>query len=137
METLSRLLSRVKEDCFIDEFLVSERHDARVEVSNLLFANDNLILCDASKENLENPSWVFMWFKACSGLKINLEKSELIPVLWGRIFCFSFLLLWGACLYFLFPFACIRYTSCVLCAPFPNAFNIFALFTYQKKGGGR
>ena len=21
-----------------------------------------------------------MWFKACSGLKINLEKSELIPV---------------------------------------------------------
>ena len=80
METLSRLLSRVKEDCFIDEFLVSERHDARVEVSNLLFANDNLILCDASKENLENPSWVFMWFKACSGLKINLKKSELIPV---------------------------------------------------------
>ena len=24
-----------------------------------------------------------MWFKACSGLRINLEKSELIPV--GRV----------------------------------------------------
>ncbi|RVX05645.1 hypothetical protein CK203_027347 [Vitis vinifera] len=53
LEVLEKM--RVKEGCFIDEFLVSERHDARVEVSNLLFANDNLILCDASKENLENP----------------------------------------------------------------------------------
>ena len=24
-----------------------------------------------------------MWFEACSGLKVNLEKSELIPV--GRV----------------------------------------------------
>ena len=37
-------------------------------------------MCDASKENLEYLSWVFMWFEACSGLKINLGKSELIPV---------------------------------------------------------
>ena len=28
-------------------------------------------------------SWLLMWFEACSGLKINLEKSELIPV--GRV----------------------------------------------------
>ena len=25
-------------------------------------------------------SWLLMWFKACSGLRINLEKSELILV---------------------------------------------------------
>ncbi|KAL6327433.1 hypothetical protein AAG906_019746 [Vitis piasezkii] len=28
-------------------------------------------------------SWLLMWFEACSGLKVNLEKSELIPV--GRV----------------------------------------------------
>ena len=51
-----------------------------VDVSHLLFANNTLILCNASKENLEYLSWVFMWFEACSGLKINLGKSEIIPV---------------------------------------------------------
>ena len=25
-------------------------------------------------------SWLLMWFKACSGLRINLEKNELIPM---------------------------------------------------------
>ncbi|RVW27259.1 hypothetical protein CK203_103088 [Vitis vinifera] len=42
--------------------------------------DDILIFCDASKENLEYLSWVFMWFEACLSLKINLEKSELIPI---------------------------------------------------------
>ncbi|RVW28818.1 hypothetical protein CK203_096920 [Vitis vinifera] len=51
METLSHLLSRAKKGGFIDGFLVKGRYDL-----------------------------VFMWFEACSGLKINLEKSELIPV---------------------------------------------------------
>ena len=49
-------------------------------VSHLFFANDTLIFCDASKGNLEYLSWVFMWFETCLGLKINLEKSELISV---------------------------------------------------------
>ncbi|RVW23091.1 hypothetical protein CK203_099981 [Vitis vinifera] len=42
--------------------------------------DDTLIVCDASKENLEHLSWVFMWFEPCSWLKINLEKSELILI---------------------------------------------------------
>ena len=57
-----------------------ERHETGVEVSHLFFANYTLIFCDANKENLEYLSWVFMWVKACLGLKINLKKSELILV---------------------------------------------------------
>ena len=49
-------------------------------VSHLLFVNDTLIFCDSYKEHLEALSWAFMWFEAISGLKINLDKSELIPV---------------------------------------------------------
>ena len=51
-----------------------------VEVSHFLFVDDTLIQCDASKENLEYLSWVFMWFEVCLGLKINLRKSEMLPV---------------------------------------------------------
>ena len=51
-----------------------------VEVSHLLFVDDTLILCVANKENLEYLCWVFMWFEVILGLKINLEKKELIPI---------------------------------------------------------
>ena len=79
MEALSHLLSRANEGCFINGFVVRRRHDVGVEVSHLFFIDNTLILCDASKENLEYLSLVFMWFEACSWLKINLGKSELIP----------------------------------------------------------
>ncbi|RVW88498.1 hypothetical protein CK203_043835 [Vitis vinifera] len=32
-----------------------------------------------SQDQLTHLSWLLMWFEACSGLKINLEKSEFIP----------------------------------------------------------
>ena len=60
---------------FIEGFRVKERNDAGVEISHLFFADDTLIFCNANKENLEYLSWVFMWFEACLGLKINLKKS--------------------------------------------------------------
>ena len=37
----------------------------------------------ASQDHLTHPSWLLKWFKVVSGLRINLEKSELIPV--GRV----------------------------------------------------
>ena len=78
METLSHILSKVKEVGSINGFLVRGRNGLEVEVSHLLFAYDTLILCDANKEKVEHLSWVFMWFETLLGLKINLEKSELI-----------------------------------------------------------
>ena len=79
MEALSHLLSRANEGGLINGFVVKRRHDVGVEVSHLFLADNTLILCDASKENLEYLSLVFMWFEACSRLKINLGKSEFIP----------------------------------------------------------
>ncbi|RVX18473.1 putative ribonuclease H protein [Vitis vinifera] len=49
----------------------------------LLFADDTLVFCEESQDQLTYLSWLLMWFEACSGLKVNLEKSELIPV--GRV----------------------------------------------------
>ena len=49
-------------------------------MSHLLFANDAIIFCEAMKENLTFLSWTLAWFEVASGLRINLAKSELIPV---------------------------------------------------------
>ena len=38
------------------------------------------MFCEASKEHLTYLSWILLWFEAASGLRINLAKSEIIPV---------------------------------------------------------
>ena len=41
------------------------------------------MFCQASQDHLTYHNWLLMWFEAVLGLRINLEKSELIPV--GRV----------------------------------------------------
>ena len=53
------------------------------KVSYLLFANDALVFVKDDQNQLTFLSWLLMWFEALSGLKINLEKSELILI--GRV----------------------------------------------------
>ncbi|RVW35452.1 putative ribonuclease H protein [Vitis vinifera] len=52
-------------------------------VSHLLFADDTLVFCDTSQDQMAYLSWLLMWFEAISGLRINLDKSEILPV--GRV----------------------------------------------------
>ena len=49
-------------------------------MSHSLFADDTLVFCGVSKDQLLYLSWILMWFEAISGLKINMDKSELILV---------------------------------------------------------
>ena len=41
------------------------------------------MLCKLNQDQLTHLCWLLKWFKAISGLSINLEKNELIPV--GRV----------------------------------------------------
>ena len=52
----------------------------RYLISHLLFADDTLIFCGADPIQLWHLRGVFIWFQAISGLKINLSKSELVPI---------------------------------------------------------
>ena len=52
----------------------------RYLISHLLFADDTLIFCGADPIQLWHLQGVFIWFQAISGLKINLSKSELVPI---------------------------------------------------------
>ena len=53
------------------------------KVSHLLFVDDTLIFCEASQDQLTYLCWLLMLFEACSGLKINMEKSKFFPM--GRV----------------------------------------------------
>jgi hypothetical protein len=49
-------------------------------VCHLLFADDTLIFWDADLAHIFNLRLLFTWFEAISGLKINFNKSEMVPV---------------------------------------------------------
>lgn len=49
----------------------------------MLFANDTLIFCGASQDQIVYLSWLLMSFEVISFIKINLEKRGLIPI--GRV----------------------------------------------------
>ena len=49
-------------------------------VLHLLFVDDILIFCEDNEEEMAYLSWTLTWFEAAFGLKINMEKSYIIPV---------------------------------------------------------
>ena len=80
MEALSRMLDKATEGGFISGFPVGNSDGNILAISHLLFADDTLIMCGAEPDQLWHLRGVFIWFQAVSGLKINLSKSELVPV---------------------------------------------------------
>ncbi|RVW96306.1 putative ribonuclease H protein [Vitis vinifera] len=83
MEALSCLLKRAKEGGFLSGWQLSGRGGGGVEITHLLFADDTLVFCEPSTDQVSYLSWLLMWFEAMSGLKVNLDKSEIIAV--GRV----------------------------------------------------
>ncbi|RVW71963.1 LINE-1 reverse transcriptase-like [Vitis vinifera] len=80
MEVLSALIRRAVQGNFISGCRLRGRGDAEIMVSHLLFADDTIIFYEASKDQVTHLGWILAWFEAASGLRINLAKSELIPV---------------------------------------------------------
>ncbi|RVW61481.1 putative ribonuclease H protein [Vitis vinifera] len=80
MEVLSVLITRAAEGGFIKGCRIWRDREQAVKVTHLLFADDTIIFCEAKKEALLHLGWVLFWFEAASGLKINLDKSMVIPV---------------------------------------------------------
>ena len=78
MQVFSSFLKRAMDGGFMSGCKV--KSEKGVQISHLLLADDTLVFCQASQNHLTYLNWLLMWFEALSGLRINLEKSELIPV---------------------------------------------------------
>ncbi|RVW50744.1 hypothetical protein CK203_076894 [Vitis vinifera] len=79
MEAFSSLINRAERE----GFLLGCRVRDGVQLSHLMFVDDTLVFCEASQGLMVYLSWLLMWFEAISGLKINLDKSEILPM--GRV----------------------------------------------------
>ena len=80
MEVLSRLLKRTKDGGFLNGFQASLNTSGGLHISHLLFADATILFCDASEEQLLHIRMVLIFFEAIIGLKVNVGKSEIVPV---------------------------------------------------------
>ena len=74
------MLGRAVEGGYISGFKVGQSNGSELVISHLLFANDTVLFCGADPLQIWHLRGVFIWFQAISGLKINLSKTELVPV---------------------------------------------------------
>ena len=80
MEALSCLLNRATDGNYLSGSKIADGRGEELVISHLLYADDTLLFCKADNDELKFISWILMWFEAVSGLKINLNKSEILPI---------------------------------------------------------
>ena len=80
MEVLSHILKKTEDGGFIQGFLVGHANSTRIRVSYLLFADDTILFCDVSREQILSIRLVLSCFQAFTGLKVNVGKSEIVPI---------------------------------------------------------
>ena len=75
-----RMLRRVEGAGLIHGFKVEDRRGGGESVSHLLFANDTILFCDADVEQILHIRLLLLSFQAVTGLKVNVLKSEMVPI---------------------------------------------------------
>ena len=80
MEVLSKMFRKFEEAGLIHGFRAGVLGGFEVRISHLLFVDDTIVFCDAVPEQLMQIRKVLSCFEAVTGLKVNLSKSEMVPV---------------------------------------------------------
>ena len=80
MEVLSIILKKTEENNIIWGFHVGAMNFVGVWLSLLLFGNDTILFGDAFREQLLSIRLALSCFQAFTGLKVNVGKSEIVPV---------------------------------------------------------
>ncbi|CAL1367433.1 unnamed protein product [Linum trigynum] len=79
MDILSRIIQRRLDAGLITSFFFDESVQ-RCQISHLLYADDTIIFCDATENEVFNVMAALICFECIMGLKINLSKSLMYPV---------------------------------------------------------
>ena len=80
MEVLDVLIRRTVDGGFLLGCNIRDDSKSSLNISHLFFVDDTIVFCEASKKHLTHLSWILLWFESASGLRINLAKSEIIPI---------------------------------------------------------
>ena len=80
MEVLSLILKKTEKGGFIQGFHAGPCIFTSIRISHLLFADDTILFCDASKEQILSIRLVLTCFQAFTSLKVNMGKSEIVPI---------------------------------------------------------
>ncbi|XP_023928181.2 uncharacterized protein LOC112039538 [Quercus suber] len=80
IEALSRMLDAIAMLGQFSGFSVGNSVGSLLTVSHLLFVDDTLIFCDVDSHHLAALRGILARFEVVSWLKINLPKSEVVPI---------------------------------------------------------
>ena len=80
MEVFSRILRRMEGAGLIHGFKAKGRRGGGECVTHLLFADDTILFCDADVEQILHIQLLLLSFQAVTGLKVNVHKSEMVPI---------------------------------------------------------
>ena len=80
MEAVSKMMDKAVTEGQLSGFSVGTFTGDHLQVSHLLFVDDTLVMCDVDIDQMLFLRLILPWFEIVSGLKINLDKSELVPV---------------------------------------------------------
>ena len=80
MEVFSNLVDKATSGGLLTGFNIENRQGEEEQITHLLFADDTLVFCNDTREKLAYLSWVLLWFEAIFSLKMNLEKSSILPL---------------------------------------------------------
>ena len=80
MEALSRMLVAATATGQFSSLTVGNEASSLMLVSHLLFADDTLVFCDFDNTHIIALCGILFRFEEMLGLRINLGKSELVPV---------------------------------------------------------
>jgi hypothetical protein len=80
MKAFSRMVKASIDHSLFSGIFVGTRGREQVHISHLLFADDTLVFCGASRDQVQAIGNLLTCFELVSGLKVNLAKFILVPV---------------------------------------------------------
>ena len=80
MEVFSIMMDKAAQEGLMSGYKIVNREGEEVQITHLLFANDALVFCKDSKDQMAYLNRILLWFEAFSGLKINPDKSSMLAM---------------------------------------------------------
>ena len=80
MEVFNRMVKSMEGAGLLSGFRVDGGRGRGECVSHLLFTNDTILFCDAEVEQVLHVRLLLLCFQAVTGLKVNVVKSEMVPI---------------------------------------------------------